>query len=304
MTNAAALSARSPLTEGDTRAAPDRIFLKDHIVEVEIGAFQAERGITQRVRFTLVAELMPAPRAALSAHGPRDDVDTILSYDVLLDAIHDEIAGGRINLLETLAEGIAARVLVHAGVTQIQIVIEKLDRVPGSLGVDITRHRPRTAVPELAPAALASTPRLGVISQDALAAPDLPDRLAALAKDGPLILCVDAPATPDAGLPFPVKRRVDLLSFEQAAWRLAARDASCVVVDSRTELDWGLRNGQVSVWAPSKMVVDARENAPSGPVSMTLLVPWFARQMAIETILTLGAVTLEDTDGLTVLAHD
>ena len=42
-------------------------------------------------------------RAALSPHGPRDDVDTILSYDVFLDAIHDEMAGRRINLLETLA---------------------------------------------------------------------------------------------------------------------------------------------------------------------------------------------------------
>ncbi|QIE42412.1 dihydroneopterin aldolase [Rhodobacteraceae bacterium SC52] len=304
MTNAAALSAPSPEVEGDTRAAPDRIFLKDHVVDVEIGAFQAERGMTQRVRFTLIAELMPAPRAALSAHGPRDDVDTILSYDVLLDAIHDEIAGGRINLLETLAEGIAARVLVHAGVTQIQIVIEKLDRVPGSLGVDITRHRPRTIVSDLAPSTFVSTPRLAVISQDMLAAPDLPDRLAALAEGGPLILCVDAPATPEAGLPVPVQRRVDLLSYEQAAWRLAARDASCVVVDSRTELDWGLRNGQISVWAPSKMVVDARENAPSGPVSMAMLVPWLARQMAIGTILTLGTVALEDTAGLDVQADD
>ena len=32
----------------------DRISLRDHIVEVEIGAFQAERGKTQRVQFNIV----------------------------------------------------------------------------------------------------------------------------------------------------------------------------------------------------------------------------------------------------------
>ena len=31
----------------------DRISLRDHIVEVEIGAFQSERGVTQRVCFNV-----------------------------------------------------------------------------------------------------------------------------------------------------------------------------------------------------------------------------------------------------------
>ena len=34
----------------------DRISLRDHIVEVEIGAFQSERGLTQRICFNVVVE--------------------------------------------------------------------------------------------------------------------------------------------------------------------------------------------------------------------------------------------------------
>ena len=37
----------------------DRISLRDHIVSVEIGAFQAERGTTQRICFNVVVEVTP-----------------------------------------------------------------------------------------------------------------------------------------------------------------------------------------------------------------------------------------------------
>ncbi|MEM7490755.1 MAG: dihydroneopterin aldolase, partial [Pseudomonadota bacterium] len=83
--------------------ALDRISLRDHIREVEIGAFQLERGVTQRVRFDIVAEVTPDTEAVLG-----DDVDGILSYDTLIEAIDVELAAERLNLLETLAERIAA----------------------------------------------------------------------------------------------------------------------------------------------------------------------------------------------------
>ena len=40
-----------------------------------------------------------------------DDVDKILSYDKVTGAISDEVFAERVNLLETLAERIADRVL-------------------------------------------------------------------------------------------------------------------------------------------------------------------------------------------------
>lgn len=85
----------------------DRLSLRDHIVEVEIGAFQAERDMTQRVSFDVVVEVA-APKADLD-----DDVDQILSYDRLTWAIEHELAAERLNLLETLAERIADRILAE-----------------------------------------------------------------------------------------------------------------------------------------------------------------------------------------------
>jgi dihydroneopterin aldolase len=87
---------------------PDRISLRDHIVAAEIGAFQPERGLTQRLRFNVVVELAPHEGAA------SDDVDAILSYDRLTEAISFELKAERLNLLETLAERIAARILGRA----------------------------------------------------------------------------------------------------------------------------------------------------------------------------------------------
>ena len=84
----------------------DRISLRDHIVEVEIGAFQLERGVTQRVSFNIVVEVQPIEQPIL------DDVDRILSYDRLTEAIAIELGAERLNLLETLA---AARACQRAG---------------------------------------------------------------------------------------------------------------------------------------------------------------------------------------------
>ena len=45
----------------------DRISVRDHIIEVEIGAFQTERGNTQRIRFNVVVEV-PVSYTHLRAH--------------------------------------------------------------------------------------------------------------------------------------------------------------------------------------------------------------------------------------------
>ena len=72
----------------------DRISLRDHVVEVEIGAFQTERGTTQRVCFNVVVEVKPAGQTI-------DDVDRILSYDKVTEAIAFELDVERLNLLES-----------------------------------------------------------------------------------------------------------------------------------------------------------------------------------------------------------
>ncbi len=262
----------------------DRISLRDHIVDVEIGAFQAERGVNQRICFNVVVEVRPLT-------GPiDDDVDRILSYDRVTEAIAHELADERLNLLETLAERVADRILLEPQAVRVFVRIEKLDRGPGALGVEIVRARDGAPPPEVHPDDVPH-PELVYLSNAAIASPHLPgwlDQLEGLGR--PLILCVGAPDAPAPQLPHRMaQRRIDLLAIEQNAWVLAARDDRCVVVETRTELDWAMRNGQTCVWAPSKMVLDAVDTPSVQPRDAVALAAWFAATFDAQELLVVGA---------------
>lgn len=294
-------------------APADRISLRDYLVEVEIGAFQAERDTTQRVRFNIVVEVS-APTGPLA-----DDVDKILSYDTLIEAIHAELAAERLNLLETLAERVALAILRDPRAARVFVRVEKLDRVPGALGVEIVRSRddatPRTTgqgdtsqpyrdaqgvdegVPDASPLDQ-PRPVVAFLGQSALTDPRLPQFVADLrAQPDPVILSLGAP---DAGPKLPddpsIRRRIALLGIEQAAWALTARLPGLQVSDSRTELDWAMKNGQTSVWAPSRLVLDSA-NPPRPDADPAELTQWLAGQLNARRVIYVRATPGDTPDG-------
>ena len=276
-------SARADATAPD--GPLDRISVRDHTVEVEIGAFQAERGVTQRICFNVVVEVRPITDPL------EDDVDRILSYDRVTEAIAAELAEERLNLLETLADRIAERILLEPQAVRTFVRIEKLDRGPGALGVEIVRSvddlktKPVSHHADITP-----HPHVVFLTNAAVTSPTLArwlDQLESRAE--PVILCV---GLPDADSPRTghkmTQRRVDLLAIEQNAWVLAGRDDRCVVVNTRTELDWAMKNGQISVWAPSKIVLDAVDGPSVGPGDPVALAGWFAGHMEASDLLLIG----------------
>ena len=287
MTSDTRLAFAHPSERAAATAGPeplDRISLRDHIVEVEIGAFQAERGVTQRICFNVVVEVQPLT-------GPvDDDVDRILSYDRVTEAIAYELSDERLNLLETLAERVADRILLERQAMRVFVRIEKLDRGPGALGVEIVRARDDTPDSQAA-AREVPHPELVYLSNDAIASPHLAGWLDQLHQMGrPLILCVGASdtAAPQVGHKM-AQRRIDLLAIEQNAWVLAAKDDRCVVVATRTELDWAMKNGQTSVWAPSKIVLDSVDTPSAQPRDAVALAAWFAASFDATEMLVIGA---------------
>lgn len=281
-----AFSHPSERSEATADNAPlDRISVRDHIVDVEIGAFQAERGVTQRICCNVVVEVRPLT-------GPiDDDVDRILSYDKVTEAIAYELSDERLNLLETLAERVADRILLEPQAMRVFVRIEKLDRGPGALGVEIVRSRDAVQpVDSQATEDDALHPELVYLSNAAIAAAHLAtwiDQLAAMGR--PVIFCVgpaDA-AAPVASHPL-AQRRIDLLAIEQNAWVLAARDSRCKVVQTRTELDWAMRNGQMCVWAPSKIVLDAVDGPSAKGADAVALASWFAATFDAQEMLVIG----------------
>ena len=91
-----------------------------------------------------------------------------------------------------------------------------------------------------------------------------------------------------------VQRRIDLLAIEQNAWKLAAFDKRCVVVETKTELDWAVKNGQISVWAPAKMLLDAK-NLPNFDLNKILpLSEWLANEFGAQYLTFIGDIPNTD----------
>ena len=125
-----------PAAQEDRDLPADRIFLSNYVRDVEVGAFVEEHGVTQRVRFDVTLEV-----ARNTAHID-DKAARVVSYDDLVNAIEELIAGERMNLLETFAERLAAMCLVDPRARRVHVRIEKLDRLNGAgLGVEIVRTR-------------------------------------------------------------------------------------------------------------------------------------------------------------------
>ncbi|MBV7377925.1 dihydroneopterin aldolase [Maritimibacter dapengensis] len=269
--------------DGQPTTPPDRISLRDHVVEADIGAFQQERGTSQRLRFNVVVEVKP-PQAPLD-----DDVDRILSYDTITEAIALELGAERLNLLETLAERVADRILNEPQALRVFVRIEKLDRGPGALGVEIVRT-PGQAAPVSLSAEDIPHPVVVHLSNEAIRSAELIGLLDALeAGDSPAILCVGPPdgTMAETGRALP-DRRISLLAYEVNAWVLAARDRRCVVVGTRTELDWAMKHGQICVWAPYKIVLDAVDGADVDVTDPLAMTAWFAALMQADEILSVG----------------
>lgn len=228
---------------------PDRIHLRDYIVSAEIGAFQTERGQDQRLRFNIDVEL------AVHVVGVDDEVDRILSYDILTGAVAAGLSDRRYDLLETLAEKIAAQILAHPRAAQVAVSVEKLDRIPGALGVTLVRRQARVAADDMAA-------RLRVIYHGAdLVLP--PGGVALVPRD--------------PGLPLPQggnAREIQLLALDQAAWALAGH-LGLTVAASRTELDWAASEGRAVVWAPARMARDVA-GLPPEPMALAL---WLADRL-------------------------
>jgi dihydroneopterin aldolase len=113
----------------------DRVFMHDLVLDVEIGVYTHEKGVTQRVRFSVDVDVMPATRAL------EDDIAKAFDYDTIIKGIKDIIARGHINLVETLAEEVARHCLAHPRAARVTVKIEKLDKEPGAVGVEIVRAK-------------------------------------------------------------------------------------------------------------------------------------------------------------------
>ena len=127
------LSARGYSRDGGA-GATDKVFVRDLVLPMHIGAYGYERVHAQKVRFNVEAQVARAAAAG-------DDMRGVFSYDVIRDAIGAILQRGHIAMVETIAEEVAQAVLRHERVVDVMVRVEKLEIIDGSLGVEIRRGR-------------------------------------------------------------------------------------------------------------------------------------------------------------------
>lgn len=128
------LAARGYSPDGDASLGTDRIFVRDFVLPVQIGAYSFEHGHTQKVRFDVSVDVF-----RVTSHP--EDMRHVFSYDVIMDGIRTIVARGHVMLSETLAEDVAEYVLENPRVTRVVVRVEKLELGPGGVGVEIERKR-------------------------------------------------------------------------------------------------------------------------------------------------------------------
>jgi len=128
------LAARGYSGPSDKGAETDCVFVHDLVMPVAIGAYDFERGHTQRVRFNIDVDVRRMTAVP-------EDMRDIFSYDLIVDGIKLILSRGHVDLVETLAEQIATALLTHPEVVTLKVRVEKLDVIEGCVGIEIKRER-------------------------------------------------------------------------------------------------------------------------------------------------------------------
>lgn len=137
----AAEAAKKKKAAAKAREIGDTIFVRDFVVDCNVGVYAEEQGVTQKVRFSVEARL------AKDIFSLDDEMVEVPSYADIIDCIVGLARGGHINLVETFAERVAAHCLADKRITSVRVALEKLERGP-LRGVDIIRPATRAAARE------------------------------------------------------------------------------------------------------------------------------------------------------------
>ena len=119
----------------DGTTAIRHVFIRDMTLPCSIGVHRHEKDAQQRVRINL-------DLAVTEGDQPIDDnLKNVICYEQLAQGVERIIEKGHINLVETLAENIAAMCLSDRRVQSARVRVEKLDVLEQaeSVGVEIKR---------------------------------------------------------------------------------------------------------------------------------------------------------------------
>jgi len=113
----------------------DIIYLRDLKIETVIGIFDWEREIKQTISFDL--EMATDIRKAAAS----DAIEDTLDYKTLSKRIISFVEASSFQLVETLAEQVAAIILDEFDVRWVQVRLDKVGAIRGASGVGVIIER-------------------------------------------------------------------------------------------------------------------------------------------------------------------
>lgn len=127
----------------DARRRIRHVFVRDLVLEAEIGVHEHEKGQPQEIRVNIDLSVVD-PMGGLA-----DRLDAVVDYESVVNDIRRIVSDGHTHLVETLAEAIAEAALTDSRVLSVRVRVEKLQAIEGarSVGVEIERFRPDPAHP-------------------------------------------------------------------------------------------------------------------------------------------------------------
>jgi 7,8-dihydroneopterin aldolase/epimerase/oxygenase len=113
-----------------------KVLVRDLILPCRIGVYSHEKDHEQRVRINLKLTCVEHPAI-------NDEHRNVVCYADVVEGIRRILGEGHINLVETLAERIAAQCLDDHRIVGAKVRVEKLDVMPeaSAVGVEIERQR-------------------------------------------------------------------------------------------------------------------------------------------------------------------
>jgi len=127
----------TPLRIADAANAVRHVFVHDLLLDANIGIYQHEKEGAQPVRINIDLTVREDESAI------DDHIDNVVCYEDVVKKVEKIIENGHLNLVETLAEDIAAVCLDDVRVTVARVRVEKLKAISNaaSVGVEIERTK-------------------------------------------------------------------------------------------------------------------------------------------------------------------
>lgn len=129
----ALMEAEAPSAQAGRR----RVFVRGLELIGSVGVYEHEHRYEQRIVVSLELEVHD------DYDGTSDEISQVYDYDLAVRAVKDTAASNHFNLIETLAEQIAASCLSDRRVVRARVRIEKPDVLPSCAGVGIEIERRR-----------------------------------------------------------------------------------------------------------------------------------------------------------------